>query len=67
MFHSSTPNCRPHTPERMIPSPVRSRTTDAERRKIERNLHDGAQQQLIAVTIPAAPSRSAHGPETEPP
>jgi signal transduction histidine kinase len=24
---------------------------DAERRKIERNLHDGAQQQLIAVTI----------------
>src|SRR5204863_171683 len=24
---------------------------DAERRKIERNLHDGAQQQLIALTI----------------
>ena len=27
---------------------------DAERRKIERNLHDGAQQQLIAVTIQLA-------------
>ena len=26
-------------------------TQDAERRKIERNLHDGAQQQLIALTI----------------
>ena len=26
-------------------------TQDAERRKIERNLHDGAQQQLIAATI----------------
>jgi signal transduction histidine kinase len=26
---------------------------DAERRKIERNLHDGAQQQLIALTIQA--------------
>ena len=91
MFHSSTRNCRPHTPERVIQAGLVLRNAaltaelqattdklrasrrrlveaqDAERRKIERNLRDGAQQQLIAVTIPAAPSRSAHGPETGPP
>ena len=37
---------------------------DAERRKIERNLHDGAQQQLIALTIHLACWRS---PPTTPP
>jgi signal transduction histidine kinase len=36
---------------------------DAERRKIERNLHDGAQQQLIALTIHLALlEESAHDP-----
>ena len=34
---------------------------DEERRKIERNLHDGAQQQLVALTVQARPARAAGG------
>src|SRR5262249_60255547 len=32
---------------------------DGERRRIQRNLHDGAQQQLTAVLLPLAPFREA--------
>ena len=34
---------------------------DAERRRIERNLHDGAQQQLIALSIQLGPASTACG------
>ncbi len=33
---------------------------DEERRKLERNLHDGAQQQLVALQVQLAPRRAAH-------
>ena len=44
---------------------------DSERRKIERNLHDGAQQQLVALGVrlgvaPAARRRSGAGGRGEP-
>ena len=32
---------------------------DTERRRLERNLHDGAQQRLVAVALPAAPDPGA--------
>ena len=35
---------------------------DEERRKLERNLHDGAQQQLVALSVQAAPGRRARRP-----
>ena len=33
---------------------------DAERRRLERNLHDGAQQRLVGDRAPAAPARGPH-------
>ena len=40
------------------------RAVDAERRKVERNLHDGVQQRLIAVGLEVTLAADAVGPET---
>jgi signal transduction histidine kinase len=41
-------------------------TGDAERRGIERDLHDGAQQRLVAVTLALRLARSQLGPDPNP-
>jgi signal transduction histidine kinase len=41
-------------------------TGDAERRGIERDLHDGAQQRLVAVTLALRLARSPMGPDPSP-
>src|SRR6185295_14968695 len=38
---------------------------DAERRRIERNIHDGAQQQLVALAIKLSITESMIGTDTE--
>ena len=55
---SSTPPCRPAsrssssaTRSCSIPGRASSAAGDAERRKLERNLHDGAQQHLVALAV----------------
>ena len=40
-------------------------TADVERRRIERNLHDGAQQQLIALALRLSVAESLAGPNEE--
>ena len=47
----SPPNCGRRSRTCGPPADAWWRAQDAERRRIERNLHDGAQQQLIALTI----------------
>lgn len=40
--------------------------TDAERRRLERDLHDGAQQRLISTSLALRVARSRLGPDTDP-
>ncbi len=40
--------------------------TDAERRRIERNIHDGAQQRLVALSLALGRARNQIGPESDP-
>jgi signal transduction histidine kinase len=40
--------------------------TDAERRRLERDLHDGAQQRLISTTLALRVARSHLGPDADP-
>lgn len=39
---------------------------DAARRRVERNLHDGAQQRLVSVSMAIGMARSKLGPESDP-
>jgi signal transduction histidine kinase len=49
--------------ERVLESRARIvRTADAERRRIERNLHDGAQQHLVAIALLVRRARTRLGP-----
>jgi signal transduction histidine kinase len=49
--------------ERLLESRARIvRTADAERRRIERNLHDGAQQHLVAIALLVRRARARLGP-----
>jgi signal transduction histidine kinase len=41
-------------------------TGDAERRRLERDLHDGAQQQLVGLTLSLRLARSGLGPDRDP-
>jgi signal transduction histidine kinase len=41
-------------------------TGDAERRRLERDLHDGAQQRLVGLSLSLRLARSAHEPESDP-
>lgn len=40
--------------------------TDAERRRVERDIHDGAQQRLIALSLAIGRARSRLGPNADP-
>jgi signal transduction histidine kinase len=40
--------------------------TDAERRRIERNIHDGAQQRLVALSLAIGRARGRLGPAADP-
>jgi signal transduction histidine kinase len=40
--------------------------TDAERRRIERDIHDGAQQRLVALSLAIGRARGQLGPATDP-
>jgi signal transduction histidine kinase len=40
--------------------------TDAERRRVERDIHDGAQQRLVALSLAIGRARGQLGPEADP-
>ena len=40
--------------------------TDAERRRVERDIHDGAQQRLVAMSLAIGRARARLGPKTDP-